>query len=185
MAKAQSDFIKVTIYGQNQEGGELEKAGTVLINKNRIVSALFSIGNATLILETTTIITTGSNQHTMVPKLAVQKGKIVRTSESAYKEGEVWQVNAEPATLQITDKAEILAVWDTIFPGDTFTGFDEHEALAAKMAALREQKEKEAKEAAEREALGLVTADGQPLTEENIGQAPILDMNGNVAESNQ
>jgi len=53
------------------------------------------------------------------------------------------------------------------------------------MAALREQKEKEAKEAAEREALGLVTADGQPLTEENIGQAPILDMNGNVAESNQ
>lgn len=185
MAKAQSEFIKVTIFGQVQEGAPSEKAGTVLINKNRIVSVMFNIASGVLIIETTGNIISGSNQHTMVPKLAVQKGKIVRISESAYKEGEVWEINGEPTTLQISDREEVLAIWKTLYPDDTFTGFDEHDALAARMKALREQKEKELKEAAEREALGLVTTDGQPLTEENLGQAPILDINGNPVESTQ
>lgn len=193
-AKNEQQFIKVTLTDQGQSPEEqVGEAAIVLLNKRHIVSAMFNIATAALTVETTSSILHGGNRATMVPKMTVQtqadkKGKkqprLVQMPNS-YREFDEWQLSAEPASIVVTVREEIIEIWNTLYPGDKFDLFEKHEALVQKLKEAREKAEAEAKEKADLEALNLTKADGQtPLNEDTVDEvAPILGMDGKPISS--
>lgn len=188
MKATSSEFVKIPLEGKADEHLDLiEVIGEVLVARNHIVSVQFNIQDASLVVTTTTLVGGGKTAYQWEQQKKVAKDpKTKRASlvpDQSYieKSYDMWQL--EPACIIVTDKESIKRIWEDVYPGETFDGFEKHEKLVNKISELRSAKEKEFEEKMAAEKLGLVKTDGTPLNQETVEKPTILGADGDIANA--
>lgn len=168
----QTDFLQLPVYGADDENNPTDTIeGFVDFNRAQLVSLFYNITTGILIINTTTVLSEGQSQLTTFPKQSVTNGKLEK-SKTAFEHHITYKSHSRPAEMFVNKKQDIEAVYAFVYGKDyAFPGFAEHEKYLAKVEAAKIA----AKQREETEALGLVNAQGEPLSAENTGKIITMD----------